>query len=119
TIPVGLTGLLFEHPLRTRFAKPLAAGIFLTPNRAVLLAAEPLRRRSAAGVPVAGGGAPVAAGPGAESGRRRAPLAVGAAAGVAAYLAVRFLVRWFHPRTLTPFGIYCLVAGVLAVVRFH
>ncbi|HEY4409758.1 MAG TPA: undecaprenyl-diphosphate phosphatase, partial [Acidimicrobiia bacterium] len=30
TIPVGLTGLIFEHPLRTLFAKPLAAGIFLT-----------------------------------------------------------------------------------------
>jgi undecaprenyl-diphosphatase len=38
---------------------------------------------------------------------------------VAAYLAVRFLVRWFTTRTLTPFAIYCLVAGVLAVARFH
>ncbi len=40
-------------------------------------------------------------------------------AGVASYLAVRFLVRWFATRTLTPFGIYSLVAGVLAVIRFH
>src|SRR5437773_956757 len=30
TIPVGLTGLLFEHPLRVLFAKPLAAAVFLT-----------------------------------------------------------------------------------------
>jgi undecaprenyl-diphosphatase len=28
-----------------------------------------------------------------------------------AYLAVRFLVRWFHTRTLTPFAIYCVVVG--------
>jgi undecaprenyl-diphosphatase len=40
-------------------------------------------------------------------------------AGLSSFLAVRFLVRWFSTRTLTPFGIYCLVAGVFAVVRFH
>jgi undecaprenyl-diphosphatase len=39
-------------------------------------------------------------------------------AGVAAYLSVRFLTRWFTTRTLTPFAIYCLVAGVISVVRF-
>jgi len=39
-------------------------------------------------------------------------------AGVAAYVAVRFLTRWFTTRTLTPFGIYCLVAGLACVVRF-
>ena len=44
---------------------------------------------------------------------------VGAAvAGVAAYLSVRFLTRYFTTRTLTPFAIYCLVAGVACVVRF-
>lgn len=32
--------------------------------------------------------------------------------GIGAYLAVRFLVRYLRTRTLTPFGIYCLVAGV-------
>jgi undecaprenyl-diphosphatase len=31
---------------------------------------------------------------------------------VAAYLAVRFLTRYFESRTLTPFAIYCLVAGI-------
>ncbi len=35
-----------------------------------------------------------------------------------AYLAVRFLTRWFESRTLRPFAIYCLVAGLLCVVRF-
>ncbi len=39
-------------------------------------------------------------------------------AGVAAYVAVRFLTRWFTTKTLTPFGVYCLVAGIACVVRF-
>jgi undecaprenyl-diphosphatase len=30
---------------------------------------------------------------------------------VSAYLAVRFLTRYFHTRTLTPFAIYCVLAG--------
>ena len=32
TIPAGLTGLALEHALRTLFAKPLAAAIFLFAN---------------------------------------------------------------------------------------
>jgi undecaprenyl-diphosphatase len=191
TIPVGVTGLLFEHPLRTIFAKPLAAGLFLMFNGVILLAGERLRRRSEARVLV-GPGAPPG---GTEPGRRLETLGAGEAtgigafqilalfagisrsgvtmvagllrgldhddaarfsfllatpiilaagvyklpdlmgplgdgirlqmlvgsicAGVASYLAVRFLVRWFTTRTLTPFGIYCLVAGFLAVIRFH
>ncbi|OBC17451.1 undecaprenyl-diphosphatase [Mycobacterium sp. 852013-50091_SCH5140682] len=31
---------------------------------------------------------------------------------VSAYLAVRFLTRYFETRTLTPFAIYCVVAGL-------
>jgi undecaprenyl-diphosphatase len=31
---------------------------------------------------------------------------------VSAYLAVRFLTRYFHTRTLTPFAIYCGLAGL-------
>ncbi len=38
--------------------------------------------------------------------------------GIAAYASVRFLVRWFETRTLTPFAIYCLVFGLLSVFRF-
>ncbi len=45
-------------------------------------------------------------------------LAGSIAAGVAAYLSVRFLTRYFTTRTLMPFAIYCLVAGALAIVRF-
>jgi undecaprenyl-diphosphatase len=37
---------------------------------------------------------------------------------IAAYLSVRFLVRWFETRTLTPFAIYCLAFGALSVLRF-
>jgi undecaprenyl-diphosphatase len=39
-------------------------------------------------------------------------------AGVAAWLSVRFLTRWFQTRTLTPFAVYCLVAGLACVLRF-
>ena len=39
-------------------------------------------------------------------------------AGVAAYIAVRFLVRYFETRTLTPFAIYCLIAGGVSTVWF-
>ena len=46
TVPVGLTGLALEHTLRTLFAKPLAAAIFLTVNGAVLFGGEQLRRRA-------------------------------------------------------------------------
>jgi undecaprenyl-diphosphatase len=38
--------------------------------------------------------------------------------GIAAYLSVRFLVRWFQTRTLTPFAIYCLAFGALSMLRF-
>jgi undecaprenyl-diphosphatase len=35
--------------------------------------------------------------------------------GIGAYLAVRFLLRYLQTRTLTPFGVYCLVAGLASV----
>jgi undecaprenyl-diphosphatase len=38
--------------------------------------------------------------------------------GITAYLSVRFLVRWFQTRTLTPFAIYCLAFGALSMIRF-
>ena len=38
--------------------------------------------------------------------------------GVCAYLSVRWLVRYFETRTLTPFAIYCLVVGAASIVRF-
>ncbi len=36
-------------------------------------------------------------------------------AGVAAYLSLRFLTRYFENRTLTPFAIYCLLAGTASL----
>ncbi len=49
----------------------------------------------------------------------RGQVLVGAlVAGVTAYLTVRFLVRYFETRTLTPFAIYCLIAGALCIIRF-
>jgi undecaprenyl-diphosphatase len=66
TIPVGLTGLIFEHSFRTVFAKPVAASVFLFINGLILLAGERARRRIAplqagsatparAPMPIAGG----------------------------------------------------------------
>jgi undecaprenyl-diphosphatase len=40
------------------------------------------------------------------------------AAGVAAYASVRFLTRWFTTRTLTPFAVYCLIAGTASIIKF-
>ena len=36
--------------------------------------------------------------------------------GVGAYVSVRFLMRYFQTRTLTPFAIYCFVFGLLSVI---
>lgn len=46
TIPVGILGLLLEHPVRVALAKPLSAAIFLIVNGFILLAAERYRRRA-------------------------------------------------------------------------
>jgi undecaprenyl-diphosphatase len=39
-------------------------------------------------------------------------------AGIAAYLSVRFLMRYFQTRTLTPFAIYCLAFGAASIFGF-
>ncbi len=38
------------------------------------------------------------------------------AAAVSAYFSIRFLVRYFETRSLKPFAIYCVVAGLVALV---
>jgi undecaprenyl-diphosphatase len=44
---------------------------------------------------------------------------VGAAcAAVTAYLSVRFLLRYFETNTLTPFAVYCVIAGTLCTIGF-
>lgn len=45
-------------------------------------------------------------------------LAGSVASFVCAYLAVRFLTRYFQTRTLTPFAIYCALAGGASLVWF-
>jgi undecaprenyl-diphosphatase len=193
TVPVGILGLLLEHTLRTLFAKPLAAAIFLTANGVLLLLGERLRRRAArptrldessdlygadpdidgaiaegirprdaavigalqtgallagisrSGITMVGGllrgldheqavrfafllATPVILAAGAikvpdlfgplGKGIHGQVLAGSAVAFVAAYIAASVLVRWFKTKTLTPFAIYCLVAGAASIVRF-
>ncbi len=49
----------------------------------------------------------------------RGPTIVGAVlAGIASYLAVRFLTRYFENRSLRPFGVYCFIAGIVSVAHF-
>jgi undecaprenyl-diphosphatase len=49
----------------------------------------------------------------------RGPALVGAlCAALTAYLSVRFLMRYFETRTLTPFAIYCGCAGTAAAIYF-
>ena len=43
-------------------------------------------------------------------------LAGSIASGAGAYLSVRFLTRYFETRTLTPFAVYCFVAGLLSLL---
>jgi undecaprenyl-diphosphatase len=192
TIPAGIVGLSLEHMLRTQFAKPLAASIFLTVNGLILLAGEQVRRRAGVQKLVTVPASAAATGP--EPGRRletldykesvvigvaqigalfagisrsgitmvagllrglnhedaarfsfllatplifaagvykvpdlmgplgngvRSQALVGAVfSGVAAYLSTKFLLKFFETRSLLPFGIYCLVAGGLCILRF-
>ena len=49
----------------------------------------------------------------------RGPALVGAlCAALSAYLSVRFLMRYFETRTLTPFAVYCLCAGTACAIYF-
>ncbi len=49
----------------------------------------------------------------------RGPAPVGAiGSALTAYLAIRFLMRLFETNRLTPFAIYCLIAGTAATHYF-
>jgi undecaprenyl-diphosphatase len=49
----------------------------------------------------------------------RGPALVGAlCAAATTYLAVKFLLRFFETNRLTPFGIYCIVAGLICTLIF-
>jgi undecaprenyl-diphosphatase len=56
---------------------------------------------------------------GADAAGIRGPALVGAlCSAVTAYLAVRFLMRFFETNTLVPFAIYCLAAGAASAIYF-
>jgi len=181
TIPAGILGLTLEHKLRSVFASPESASIFLMLNGLLLYGAELLRRRApqtdedddariakqvgwggAFGIGAAqalalipgfsrsgatmGGG--LLAGLSNKDAARFAFLLatpiIGAAAllklpdlfgstgdgvrgqalvaalcsAATAYLAVRFLMRYFETNTLLPFAIYCGAAGLACTVYF-
>src|SRR2546421_6130558 len=52
------------------------------------------------------------------NGIRLQALAGSVVAGVVAYLSVRFLMRYFETRTLTPFAIFCLLEGIACTIGF-
>ena len=45
-------------------------------------------------------------------------LAGSLAAAIGALISVRFLMKYFQTRTLTPFGIYCVVVGTVCAIGF-
>jgi undecaprenyl-diphosphatase len=56
---------------------------------------------------------------GSEGNGVRGPALVGAlCAAFSAYFSVRFLMRYFETRTLTPFAVYCVCAGTAATIYF-
>jgi undecaprenyl-diphosphatase len=184
TIPAGILGLQLEHPLRSLFASPESAAIFLTLNGVLLLAFESLRRRqpsrgdgegdsdpriasrmsfrqaaaigtaqaaalipgiSRSGITMGGGlvvglsnedaarfsfllATPIIAAAGflklpelfgpAGDGVRGQALVGALAAALTTYFAVRFLLRFFQSNRLTPFGIYCIAAGLAFSIAF-
>jgi len=53
TVPAGIVGFVLEHPLRTLFASPYVAAVFLIVNGAIMYAGELLiKRQSASGAAV-------------------------------------------------------------------
>jgi len=52
------------------------------------------------------------------NGVRGQTLVASVCAGIAAWISVRFLTRWFTTRTLTPFAIYCVVFGSALLIHF-
>jgi len=190
TIPAALTGLIFEHALRTQFAKPISAIILLFVNGCILLVGDRYMKQhklkpsaqkedtvdnvsgtltgkravligtaqiaalfagiSRSGVTIVSGlysglnyedaarfsfllATPIILGAGLyklpdffsnlDAGVRGQILVGGLAAGISAYIAVRFLDKYFAKKTLRPFALYCIIASVsmlaLGLVRGH
>ena len=183
TIPAGILGLALEHKLRTLFASPTSAAIFLTVNGVLLLAVERFRRRpprpgdgegdgderiarmsfrqalgigaaqalalipgiSRSGVTMGGGlltglsnedaaryafllATPVIGAAGllklpelfgsTGDGVRGQALVGAIAAALTTWAAVKFLLNYFESNRLSPFGIYCICAGIFCLIAF-
>jgi undecaprenyl-diphosphatase len=183
TIPAGILGLALEHKLRTLFASPTAAAIFLTVNGVLLLAVERFRRRpprpgdgegdgdariatmgfrqalgigaaqalalipgiSRSGVTMGGGlltglsnedaaryafllATPVIGAAGVlklpellgstGDGVRGQALVGAVAAALTTWAAVKFLLGYFENNRLSPFGVYCICAGLFCLLVF-
>jgi undecaprenyl-diphosphatase len=183
TIPAGILGVALEHELRSLFASPTSAAIFLTINGVLLLAVERFRRRpprpgdgegdgderiarmsfrqalgigasqalalipgiSRSGVTMGGGllsglsnedaaryafllATPVIGAAGvlklpsllgsAGDGVRGQALVGAIAAALTTWVAVKFLLRYFETSRLTPFGYYCIAAGIFCLIVF-
>ena len=176
TIPVGILGVVLEHPVRTLFGSPVAASAFLAINGLTMFVGERLRRRahladtrpierlsygqslliglaqSLALLPgISRSGISMVAGPLCAASTTKTlqefsfllatPVILAAAlfeiprllapaahlalveallgaivAGVAAYFSVAFLTRYFKSNDLRPFGWYCVVFGIIALV---
>ncbi len=54
----------------------------------------------------------------AGDGVRGQALVAAIAAALTTYVAVKFLLRFFETQRLTPFGIYCIVAGIACTLIF-
>lgn len=183
TIPAGILGIALEHRLRSLFASPTSAAIFLTINGVLLLAVERFRRRpprpgdgegdgderiaklgfrqaigigtaqalalipgiSRSGVTMGGGllaglsnedaaryafllATPVIGAAGllklpelfgsAGDGVRGQALVGAIAAAITTWAAVKFLLKYFETSRLTPFGYYCVGAGIFCLIVF-
>jgi undecaprenyl-diphosphatase len=183
TIPAGILGIALEHKLRSLFASPTSAAIFLTINGLLLLAVERFRRRpprpgdgegdgderiaklgfrqaigigtaqalalipgiSRSGVTMGGGllaglsnedaaryafllATPVIGAAGllklpelfgsAGDGVRGQALVGAIAAAITTWAAVKFLLKYFETSRLTPFGFYCVGAGIFCLIVF-
>ncbi|MGW1808894.1 undecaprenyl-diphosphate phosphatase [Streptomyces sp. NPDC002078] len=113
---IGAAQILALFPGISRSGSTISAGIFRGLNHE-----DSARFAFLLATPVIGGAALLKLPPllGPEGNGLRGPLLAGSlAAFVAAYLATRYLVRYFENRTLIPFAIYCTVAGLGSLAYF-
>ncbi|MGW0211198.1 undecaprenyl-diphosphate phosphatase [Streptomyces sp. NPDC003233] len=113
---IGAAQILALFPGISRSGSTISAGIFRGLNHE-----DSARFAFLLATPVIGGAALLKLPPllGPEGNGLRGPLLAGSlAAFVAAYLATRYLVRYFENRTLIPFAIYCTAAGLGSLAYF-